>query len=250
MARTLPSDDFIAEDPQELYFDSLISAEVMPFSPIVVISESRDSQWYYILSGSYCGWVHKDTIAVCKDKDEWINASSADEFLVVTGSEIVLEDTARESAHAGMVLPMGTKIKLKNTEAEFDADRTSWGCYKAELPCRAEDGTLYSEDALIPVSKDVHVGYMDMTSEAVLNQAFKFLGKIYGYGGTLSSNDCSGFVRQVYSCFGLELPRNARAIAKTYDLGSIDCDKMTEDKKLSILEQWLRDCYFIWTGIS
>ncbi len=81
------------------------------------------------------------------------------------------------------------------------------------------------------------MGYLDMTSEAVLEQAFKFLGKIYGYGGTLFSNDCSGFVRQVYSCFGMELPRNAKAIAKTYDLGSIECSKMTLDKKLSLLEE-------------
>lgn len=236
-ARILPSDDFIAEDPQELYFDSLISAEVMPFSPVVVLSESGDGLWYYILSGSYCGWVHKETVALCEGRDEWIMASSFDEFLVVTGSEIVLEASARDSIHGGMILPMGVRMKLISSCEETVSDRMSWGCYKVELPCRGEDGTLFTEEVLIPVSKDVHVGYMDMTSEAVLDQAFKFLGKIYGYGGTLSSNDCSGFVRQVYSCFGFELPRNARAIAKTYDLGSIDCNRMTMDKRLSILEK-------------
>ena len=236
-ARTLPCDDFIAEDPGEIYFDSLISAEVMPFAEVVVLSESSDGQWYYILCGSYCGWVHKETVALCKDRDEWLEASSFEDFLVVTGSEIVLEETAKESFHSGMVLPMGTRMKLLSSEDGTDSERMPWGCYRVELPCRSEDGTLFTEEALIPVSKDVHRGFLQMTSGAVLEQAFKFLGKIYGYGGTLSSNDCSGFVRQVYSCFGLELPRNARAIAKTYDLGSIECQKMTLDKKLSILEK-------------
>ena len=235
-ARTLPSDDFVAEDPGELYFDSLISAEVMPYAPVVVLTESRDGLWYFIINGSYCGWVHKETLALCKDKEEWLAAAGSDSFLVVTGCEIILEDTPGNSSNDGMILPMGTRLKLSSSE-ENNTGRMSWGCYRVELPCRSEDGTLSWEEALIPVSKDVHVGYLDMTSEAVLEQAFKFLGKIYGYGGTLSSNDCSGFVRQVYSCFGMELPRNAKAIAKTYDLGSIECSKMTLDKKLSLLEE-------------
>ena len=74
-----------------------------------------------------------------------------------------------------------------------------------------------------------------MTSESVVKQAFKFLGKVYGYGGALSSNDCSGYVRQVYGCYGLDLPRNARAIAERSDLGSINCSKMTTTKKRSLL---------------
>lgn len=79
--------------------------------------------------------------------------------------------------------------------------------------------------------------YFDEIRDNLNLSAIKFLGKIYGYGGTLSSNDCSGFIRQVYSCFGFELPRNARAIATVYDLGSIDCNKMTLDKKRSLLEE-------------
>ncbi len=233
-ARLLPDDDFIAKDPEEIYFDSLISSEIMPHSGVVILHESNDGNWYYVLNGSYCGWVHKETLALCRDKDEWLKAASPEEFLVVTGSDIILENTARSSESAGRILPMGTKISLTASKDKV-ADRMSWGCYVAEIPCRAESGELYFEEALIPVSKDVHVGYLEMTSEAVLTQAFKFLGKIYGYGGTLNSNDCSGFVRQVYSCFGFELPRNAKAIARLYDIGSIDCSKMTVDKKRSLL---------------
>lgn len=236
-ARTLPTDDFIAEDPDELYFDSLISAEIMPGAGVVILAHSMDGNWDFVLNGSYCGWVHREKLAVCSDKAQWLEATTPKEFLVVTGSEIILEETAAQSRSSGRILPMGTKIKLTASGAESVSERLSWGCFTAQVPCRDDEGKLIFEDVLIPVSKDVHVGYPDMTSRLVLEQAFKFLGKIYGYGGTLSSNDCSGFVRQVYACFGFELPRNARAIAETGDLGSIECTKMTTDKKINLLLQ-------------
>ncbi|WP_022776863.1 NlpC/P60 family protein [Butyrivibrio sp. AE3009] len=237
--RTLPCDDFIAADPEEMYFDELISSEFMPGIPVVILAESRDGEWFFAINGSYCGWVHKDTVALCDDKTMWYEASHPEQFLMVTGSEIILERNARNSQASGLILPMGTKIKLVSDGDDGEYDRMAWGCYRAEVPCRGDDGKLYWERVLIPVSKDVCAGYPEMTSKAVLEQAFKFQGKIYGYGGTLSSNDCSGFVRQVYACFGFELPRNAKAIARTYDLGSIDCTKMTTAKKLSVLKEML-----------
>lgn len=237
--RTLPCDDFIAEDPEEIYFDELISSEFMPGSPVVVLSESSDGKWFFAINGSYCGWVHKETIAVCDDKTQWHEAAHPEEFLMVTGCEIILEKTPSSSRASGLILPMGTKIRYVPDADDAKYGRMTWGCYKAEVPCRGDDGRLCWEQVLVPVSKDVHVGYPEMTTQAVLEQAFKFLGKIYGYGGTLFSNDCSGFVRQVYACFGMELPRNAKAIAKTYDLGSIDCTKMTTAKRISLLEEML-----------
>ncbi len=36
----------------------------------------------------------------------------------------------------------------------------------------------------------------------------KCLGDRYGWGGMLDSRDCSSYVREVYLCFGIALPRN------------------------------------------
>ena len=47
-----------------------------------------------------------------------------------------------------------------------------------------------------------------MTRAEIVKQAFKCLGNRYGWGGMLNSQDCSGFIRDVYSCFGLDIPRN------------------------------------------
>jgi uncharacterized protein YdeI (BOF family) len=55
---------------------------------------------------------------------------------------------------------------------------------------------------------------------------FGFLGNAYGWGGMLNSQDCSGYVRDVYRCFGLNLARNTTQQAaqpvRKYDLSSMD----------------------------
>lgn len=265
VAKTLPSDEFVSDDPDEIFFNDLISAEVMPFTGVVVLGESRDGEWDYVLDGTYLGWVQKDTLAMCKDKEEWLNICQPENFLVVTGSEIVMDETAVPTYSSGMILPMGTRVKLADaTSASYESNvgeadvadkdtsdggtdehemdgieivngRSTIGAYVVEVPYRDDDGFVQLEKTLIPVSKDVNVGFLTMTSESVIRQAFKFLGRVYGYGGSLSSNDCSGFIRQVYSCYGLDLPRNATAIAQRSDLGCIETSTMTADKKKSIM---------------
>ena len=236
-AKTVPSEDFASEDKDEIFFNDYTSSEVMPFAGVVILHESSDMQWCYIIDGSFCGWIKKSNLAVCKDKDEWSSVCEPEDFLVVTGSEIVMDETAVPTHSSGMVLPMGTRIALSKDNSETINGRSTIAAYCVDVPYRDDAGNLGLEQTLIPVSKDVNAGFMPMTSENVLRQAFKFLGKVYGYGGTLCSNDCSGFIRQVYDCFGFKLPRNAAAIAKLSDLGSIDCSKMTSEKKRSLITE-------------
>ena len=237
VSKIFPTLDFAAETPDDLYFDSFVSAEVMPFDGVVVLHESSDGEYSYILVGSYLGWIKSDNLAICNSKEEWLSFCKPEDFLVVTGSEVVFDETAEKTASSGIILPMGTKLRLSKDHGSQANGRSTYGCYVVDIPARGEDGMLMAEKALLPVSKDVNVGFLSMTSSKVLEQAFKFLGRVYGYGGALSSNDCSGFVRQVYACFGLELPRNARGIADMADIGSVMTDRMTVDAKKSLLKQ-------------
>ena len=232
----LPTDDFAAGDPDEQYCNEFISAEIPPFSGVAVLHESADKQWYYVLYESFCGWVHKDALALCTDREQWLSACRPEQFLIVTGSELVLDETVEPSPSSGMVLPMGTKMKLSSVPQPVKG-RAPLGCYTVELPCANADGSLGWEPVLVPVSKDVHVGYLSMTSDSVIEQAFKLLGRVYGWGGSLSSNDCSGIVCQIYGCYGFELPRNAFSVAKLSDLGRSNCIEMTPARKTEILRK-------------
>lgn len=237
VAMIFPTEDFISQDLTEIICNDMVSAEVMPFTGVAILQESVDGKWYYVMCGTYCGWVKKDTVALCRDREEWLAAIDPERFLVVTGNNIVLDETAVPTATGGMILPMGTVLKLADEIFSEVAGRNSLCGYSVLLPTADEKGMLAYEEAIVPVSKEVHVGYLSMTSHTVLRQAFRFLGQVYGWGGSLSANDCSGVIRQVYRCFGMELPRNSQAIASMKDLGSFDCTKMTTQKKLEVLRE-------------
>lgn len=237
VAMIYPTEDFASSDPSELFCNDFVSAEIMPLSGVAVLHESLDKTWVYVMNGSYCGWIKKENLAMCKDKEEWLAISRPQEFLVVTGCEVLLDESATPNHTAGMVLPMGTKIKLLSKETGLIAGREGYGCYLTEIPYRDEDGMVGLEKVWIPVAKDVTVGFLPMTSEAVIEQAFKFQGKIYGWGGSFSSNDCSGMVRQVYACFGFDLPRNSSSISELYDLGGTDFSRATKKKKLEMIKK-------------
>ena len=54
----------------------------------------------------------------------------------------------------------------------------------------------------------MHKGYLPLTQNNVLDVAFSCIGDEYGWGGMNGNMDCSLYTRNIYKCFGLELPRN------------------------------------------
>ena len=237
VAQLLPTDDFASDNPGERYCSDFVSAEILPCAGVAVLHESADGAWKYVLIGSFCGWVHSDMLALCRDRGEWLAAIRPERYLVVTADELVLDETAVPTAQSGAILPMGTRLRLAEAPPAQVHGRSALGCYCVELPVARADGGLGWETALIGVTQDVHVGDLPMTSDNVVRQAFKLLGRVYGWGGSFRSNDCSGIVCQIYGCCGLELPRNGLAIAKLDDLGTTFTVKMSEERKLRLLSE-------------
>ena len=62
------------------------------------------------------------------------------------------------------------------------------------------------------------------------------LGDAYGWGGMLGSEDCSGYVRNVYRCFGLELARNT-TWQSAMPVKKYDMTDFTIKKKEAVLDE-------------
>jgi len=112
---------------------------------------------------------------------------------------------------SNLTLTFGTKLKLVAEEdiPEQLYDRTPWNNYVVYLPGRDENGNYVRNIGFIPQSADVHVGYYSLTQRNLLELAFGCLGVRYGWGGMADCMDCSLYVRTVYECCGLILPRNS-----------------------------------------
>lgn len=236
--RRYPTDDKIYSVDSNLYYDEIAQSDLLPFMPVAVLHESADGEWYYVLTYGYGGWIRKECIALYETKDEWLSFAEAKDFIIVTGKELRLPTDPYEQELSGMLVPMGTKlpvVALKDAPEDIH-NRIGFGNYIAKLPKRNQDGMVEDVYVLIPASEDVNLGYLPFTEENVAKLAFKHLGAGYGWAGDNNGQDCSGYVREIYGCFGYNMPRSAKAQADMECTASYDVVKKSADDIMEILK--------------
>ena len=227
--KDLPYGEMLSDDPADPEWDNLVSSAVFVNDPVLCYFTTADGKFTYIKSELCSGWIPTADVAICADNNSWYMNTHPAVFLVVTGDQIVTETSTANVSHSQVSLSMGTKLELLNTPGMVDG-RLSFYNYVVALPGRDANGNYIKSEALIPVSRDVNVGYLPLTSQNLLDQAFKSLGNRYGWGGSLNSQDCSSYIREVYSCFGLSLPRNTTWQA-TMRCRIVDVSAMTAAEK-------------------
>jgi len=236
-----PTDDILGYSATDAD-DELQSSSMVVNEPFVIRQKCEiDGKTFYSGFSTNCsGWVSGDCLAICNDKQEWLDSWKVDtdskDFIVVTQDKVVLEPSVLSPATSEVKLLLGTVLKLvpENEIPKSIAERGPWNNYAVYLPTRAEDGSYKRETALVAQHYDVSIGYEPLTSGNILDAAFSCLGDRYGWGGMLDSMDCSMYTRSVYRCFGLELPRNT-----TWQLeipgARIDLAEMTDGEKAAFI---------------
>ena len=151
----------------------------------------------------------KETFA---DKEEWLSAwdFAHEDALVVWGDKVYTEYSNSGKETSELMLTMGTVLEIaKNINPNELIDlRSAYNNHVVWMPIRNDDGSYSKKLTLISESEDVSVGYLPLTKYNISRVALSALGNIYGWGGSLHSEDCSGYIRNIYKCFGFELARN------------------------------------------
>ncbi len=235
--RMFPTADYANNEIDDLFYDSFTMSDLMPFTPLALLHESADGLWYFAASYVCCGWVAKEQVAVCPSRSDWLKRQSPEEFLVVTGGEIRLPTDPYCPQLSDMIVPMGTKLPIVSAKDAPDSidRRYAYGCYVAKLPIRLSDGSISDAYSLIPCGFDVNVGYLPATRANIINQAFKLQGNIYGWAGDFYSNDCSGIIREIFLCFGMQFPRVGSQQMNVYDLPKKDISSYKDKQKLDYI---------------
>ena len=210
--RAYPSAQIVTETQWDLDCDEWQLAALRIGEPVLIKSISADRRYYYVTSDCLSGWVYAGHLAVCANKNEWLSAWDipASQALVVTADKFRLEKSNTSPDVSETLLTMGTVLrKASDQEASSPIEnRLAYNAYAAYLPVRKADGYYASKPVLIPENRGVNEGYLPLTVNNILTTAFALLGDTYGWGVGLSSADCSSYMRDVYHCFGLNLPRN------------------------------------------
>lgn len=240
--RDIPTTDvlgYTATDPDdEMLLESLTVNE-----PFLILAQCTidGKMFYYGYSLNCPGWICGDDLALCKDKEEWLDAWKGDidgtDFIVVTTDKIVLDKTVLCPNASELMLRLGTVLKLVPDDEmpEIVGERGTWNNYIVYIPVRNDDGSYSKEAAMISQHCKVNVGYLDFTQANILDVAFECLGNTYGWAGWLDAYDCSLYMAAVYRCFGLIIPRNGnwqRNVPGTaYDLSGMD-----DESKMKFIE--------------
>ena len=237
--RRFPTRDYANDEENDLFYDAFIMSELLPFSPLAVLHESADGNWYYVASYACCGWVNREDMAICPSRSDWLERQNPENFLIVTGRQLRLTDDPYCRELSGLVLPMGSKLPLIKSEDAPDSinRRYAYGCYVVKLPVRLADGSITDAYSLIPSGEDVNVGYLQATRANIISQAFKLQGDIYGWAGDFHSNDCSGIIREIFRCFGMEFPRVGSQQVNVTGMPTIDISEKNEKEKLEAVRK-------------
>lgn len=211
-----PSNDRVLDDERDPDFDWQYQTAVRVGEPLVIKGESNDGAYYHVYTSCASGWIAVSDVAVCANKDEWLDTWQFDpeQTLVVYDDKIITEESRYAPAASQKLLTMGTCLKLATPEEygdgalKADINWSGFNCHVVWLPIRNDDGSYNKMLALISEHCKVSEGFLPLTYNNLAKVALNQLGDEYGWGGMLSSDDCSGYVRDVYKCFGLELARN------------------------------------------
>jgi len=190
---------------------------------VVIVHESADRDWWFIVSPLYAAWVEKRFVA--EGTREMVFAYvHKTPYLVVTGATVKTVFTPELPPVSELQLDMGVRVPLLADwpTGEPVNGQHPYTAHVIELPWRNPDGTLNFAPALLPRTADTSRDYLPLSRANLLRQGFKFLGERYGWGHSYNARDCSGFVSEVYRSFNVRLPRNTRDQAVTPAVNRIE----------------------------
>ncbi len=235
--RTFPTLLRVFNSAEDRDIDRFQESALFPGTPVVIAHESRDGNWWFIVSPLYAAWVEKRFIAEGAAGEVFAYARKTP-YLVVTGATAKTVFTPTRPEVSELQLDMGVRVPLLADwpQAKPVNGQHPYTAHVIELPERAPDGSLRFTPALLPQIADASSDYLPLTRANLLRQGFKFLGERYGWGHSYNARDCSGFVSEVYRSFGVKLPRNSRDQATTPALNRITFTAADDhERRLAVL---------------
>jgi hypothetical protein len=195
LQRVMPTLDTLLKKSTQHYFDRNQNAALDIGTPLALLHQSRDKQWYFAISPTSYGWVEAKDIAISTKKDI-LKISKSKNFIVTINPKnaIYVDGKYHDFVRMGVRLPL--------------LDRYG-DVIKIAIPARDNDGILRLQLATIHKS-DISIGYLPYTPHIIIKQAFKLLNTPYGWGGMFGEQDCSKFLQEIYLTVGITLPRNSK----------------------------------------
>ena len=202
--RLLPSQTNFLYDETTYDIDRAQVSSLDIGTPLIALLSTKDKKWTYVITYASEGWIKTEDIAFTT-KETFLNWINEEKFVVVTSIKADIY-TNKEMTRYYDYVRMSTKLPI------LEDSNKDIVCVK--IPKATNKGNLIFEKAYL-YKKEINEGYLKYTQRNVLEQAFEQINAPYSWGGYDGEQDCSTFIRQIFGCFGLILPRNSLAQIKS-----------------------------------
>ena len=202
-------------------FDHLQYSSLWPGTPVHVSHATVDRSWFFVETAHVYGWVTAEDLAFVPDSLA-ARVMSLPLGAIVRDNRSVSDESGRFlfQARIGMLLPVLTVEGRKLKCLALTAD---------------EHGQAASREVVLDNSC-ISPFPIQPTAGNFAGIAGEFLGQAYGWGGLFRNRDCSAFMRDFFTPFGLWLPRNSAQqarIGRFFDLTG----RSAREKKRIILDR-------------
>lgn len=207
-------------------FDMLQNSGIHANTPILVTHKSRDNQWYFVETPFCEGWIHSDNIAFTDDN--FIKNWESGTYKVIIEDKVPFYDEYNNfkfSANLGALFP-----SAEGDEVYFASE----GPNKTAIILKQKISNEYISQMPVKLNKE-NIAF-------IIN---KLIGKPYGWGGFLENRDCSSTLKDLFTVFGLWLPRNSSEQAKSMIFTSMK-DLSLEDKEKLIINNGTPFATLLW----
>ncbi len=226
-ARSLPTNEpyfYNFTRPGQGYpFDDLQESAVWVGTPVYIVGKTRDNQWYLVATSSFIAWVESDGVAkVSKNFVATWQKYAKQKMVAITKTNLSVFDINKQyrfNTYVGTVFP-GKKINKHTISVLIPfADKNH--------NARVTFANISKKDAaLMPLRATPHNFVKVMST---------LLGRPYGWGNMYFYNDCSAEFQNLYTPFGIWLPRNSSAQAKSRAM--IDLSSLSMKERIKQLQE-------------
>ena len=201
--RVLPTRDRHSRKPDRLSrenpFDNLQESTAPAGTPVLVTHLSRDGKWLLTETSYALGWVPaKDLAAVDAD---FMQSWECGRYAVIIREKAPVRD---EAGRLLFQAPLGAVFPKTGEGAGYTGILTA---------TRDTRGKAHLRKARVPKGATADKPLL-FTPRHMAHLAAGLVGQPYGWGGMDGKRDCSSLVRDLFTPFGIWLPRNSREQAE------------------------------------
>lgn len=167
--------------------------------PVFVAHASRDGAWLYVETALTSGWVPAADVGIVDEA--FVRAYQRGTYAAIINDDVAVtgpDGLSLGTVHVGAMLPL---------------EGLYGDALRVFFPVREANGRA----AMVPVTlfgADAAQKPLPITPGKVAEIGNRFMGQAYGWGGLHDDRDCSSTLRDLFTPFGVWLPRHSAAQAK------------------------------------